>query len=79
MVPLTKIAKRGYWLRVEHRTKMIYRLGTFEFEVPARLQRNNVYSPFEVQENLPLETNLRIIIEDIGMNKNSKRERIDIK
>lgn len=58
---------------------MIYRLGTFEFEVPVRLQRNNVYSPFEVQENLPLETHLRIIIEDIGMNQNSRRERIDIK
>lgn len=79
MVPLTKIAKRGYWFRVESGTKMIYVLGTFESEVPVRLQRNNVYSPFEVQENLPLETNLRIIVEDIGMNKNSRRERIDIK
>lgn len=39
---------------------MINKFGIFEFEVPVRLQRNNSYRPFEVQENLTLKTNLRI-------------------
>lgn len=35
--------------------------------------------PFEVQENLTLENNLGTIIEDTGVNKNSRRERPEIK
>lgn len=59
---------------MEYREKLIDRFGIFEFEVPVRLQSNNSYRPFEVQENFTLETNLRIIIEDIRVNKNSRRE-----